>query len=149
MPLIGSMAFPCALLPVVIGWEEGVGLCGCVMNLCEAESLGDVDGLLVDARSPDNEHFLVFLAVCEGFTDRAEAFAAGQLSCAPADDDVAAVGQSAIGQRLKGFSSHQNGVSHGELLETSQIIWEPVKEAVVEADGPVFSHGGDDGDAHV
>ena len=65
-----------------------------------------------------------------------------------ADHDVAAVGQRALRQRLKGAAPHEDGVARGELLEAALVFADVVNQLVVEADGAVFGHGRNQSDMH-
>ena len=51
MAFILWMRFFVDNLPVAIVWKEGIGLSRCVVNLCQAQTVGHADGLLIDACS--------------------------------------------------------------------------------------------------
>ena len=51
MAFILWMRFFVDNLPVAIVWKEGVSLSRRVVNLCQAQTVGHADGLLIDACS--------------------------------------------------------------------------------------------------
>ena len=67
MTLICRMVFTTFFFPVIIGWEEGVGLCRGVVDLCQTETVCQRERLLIHTRTSDDIDILVFSAVLEGF----------------------------------------------------------------------------------
>ena len=64
MTVIYSMAFPAFFLPVIlVGREESVGLFRYVVNLCQAETVGDFEGLAIDRCTADDVDFFLGSAV--------------------------------------------------------------------------------------
>ena len=71
MTVIDRMVFAEGFLPVVlVGREEGVGLGGDVVDLCQAETVGDGQGLTVDRGSADDVDVFVGGAVGKGLIER-------------------------------------------------------------------------------
>ena len=67
MAIIDGMVFTAFFLPVVfVGREECVGLGGDVVDLCQAETVGDGQGLTVDRCSADDVDVFVGGAVGKG-----------------------------------------------------------------------------------
>lgn len=59
------------------------------------------------------------------------------------DNDVAAVGEGAFGERLEGVSAHHHGVAGGEFLEVLQVLGDVEQEVATAANGgAVGSYGG-------
>ena len=71
MTIICGMVLTAFFLPVVfVRREEGVGLGGGVVDLCETETVGERQGLTVDRGSADDEDVFVGGAVGEGLIER-------------------------------------------------------------------------------
>ena len=51
--------------PVIIRWEEGISLFRCVVDLCQIESVGLGQCLLVDALAPDDKQMFILVTVVE------------------------------------------------------------------------------------
>ena len=119
MTVIYGVILTAFFLPVVfVGREEGVGLDGCVVNLSEAETVGDGQGLTVDGGTADDVDVFVGSAMFQGFFYRRIDVAAFKSLCATAQDDIPAVGKGTLRQREVGVTTHDNRVTCGERLET-------------------------------
>ena len=90
----------------------------------------------------NDEYLLVGSAVGKCLVERLVAVATRKLAHCGGEDNVAAVGQCTLGERLKGSSSHDYGVTCGERLETLQVVGQPIYKLVVVSDGTVARHGG-------
>ena len=71
MTVVDGMVFAEGFLPVVfVGWEEGVGLGGDIVDLRETETVGEGQGLTVDRGSADDVDVFVGGAVGKGLIER-------------------------------------------------------------------------------
>ena len=59
------------------------------------------------------------------------------------EDDIAAVGQRALGQGLKGAATHDDGMACGHGFEALEVGAQVKEEAVLVADAAVAVEGGD------
>ena len=66
MTLILLVILTLRFLPVVVRREERVGLGGGVGNLCETETVGDAEGLTIDAGTTDDIDVLVSSQIYPG-----------------------------------------------------------------------------------
>ena len=138
MTIICGMVLTAFFLPVVfVRREEGVGLGGGVVDLCETEAVGNGQGLTIDRSSADNVDILVGGAVHQGFFQGWKHFTAGESLGAAGENDVATVRQGSLGQGEESVPAHDDGMACGEGLETLQVVREPVNQLVLKADGPI------------
>ena len=78
MTVIDGMVFTAFFLPVVfVGREEGVGLGGGVVDLGETETVGEGEGLTIDAGAADDVDVFIRGAVGEGLFEGGEDVAVG------------------------------------------------------------------------
>ena len=80
------------LCPILVGREERVGLFGSVVNLREAQSVGNGQRLFIDTRATDHVHVFVGSTVFYSFAERTKNLAAGEICLATAEHYVATVG---------------------------------------------------------
>ena len=138
MTIIGGMVLTAFFLPVVfVGREEGVGLGGGVVDLCETEAVGNGQGLTIDRSSADDIDVFVGGAVLQGFFQRGIDITARDSSGAAGENDVTTVGQGSLGQGEESVPAHDDGMASGEGLETLQVVREPVNQLVLKADGAI------------
>jgi hypothetical protein len=126
MLFVYIMLFSGTHFPLVVRREKGVGLGGRIVDFGQAELVGLVDGLLVDACPADDVDFLVRGAMAECLVERGVGVASGKGGLRAAQHDIAAIGQGSLGKRLEGVPSHDDGMPRGERLETFQVVREPV-----------------------
>ena len=68
--VVDGMVFAEGFLPLVfVGREEGVGLGGGVVDLCETETVGEGQGLTIDRGSTDDVDVFIGGAVGEGLVE--------------------------------------------------------------------------------
>ena len=73
MTVIDGMIFTAFFLPVVfVGREEGVGLGRGVVDLRQTETVGEGQGLTIDAGTADNINVLIRGAMLQSFFERGE-----------------------------------------------------------------------------
>lgn len=115
--------------------EEDVGFLRGGVNVSEAETIGEREGCLIDACTADDEDFLVIIAGSESsFKGREHLNVLPRSINIRGEDNVAAIGQRTLGQRLKSAASHDDGVARGQRLEATQISAEVIEKIVVVAD---------------
>ena len=139
--LVRGMLLTTHFAPSFILREEGVGVGWRVVNLREAETVSKGKRLLVDACATYYIYVLVGSAMGDGFFQRAVGVATGEGGLRTAYDDVATVGQSALGERLEGATTHHYGVARGELLEMLHILIDMKQQLVLIAYSPVVVYG--------
>lgn len=144
--LVGFMRLGAHQPPVVAAKlrKPHVGMLGSGIHLRQIEAVGKGQCLGIHRRAADDEHLFVLLAMREGFGQRGETFGTGKSRGGARQHDVAAIGQCALGQRLKRAPPHDDGMSRGELLETAQVGRKSEEQPVVVTDGAVARHGADD-----
>ena len=120
--LVRGMLLTTHFAPSLVLGEEGVGVSWRVVNLSEAETVSKGERLFVDACATYYIYVLVSSAMGDGFFQRAVGVATRKRSLRTAYDDVATVGQSALGERLEGAASHYDGMTCGECLETLEVV---------------------------
>ena len=128
-------------LNLVLGSKH---LLGSGIHLRQIEAVGKGQCFGIHRRAADDEHLLTLPAMREGFGQRGETFGTGKSRGGARQHDVAAIGQCALGQRLKRAPPHDDGMSRGELLETAQVGRKAEEQPVVVTDGAVARHGADD-----
>ena len=141
--LVRGMLLTTHFAPSLVFGEEGVGVGWRVVNLREAETVSKGKRLLVDAGATYYIYVLVGSAMGDGFFQRAVGVATRKCGLRTAYDDVATVGQSALGERLEGAASHYDGMTCGECLETLEVVRQPIEKLVLKADGAVGGNGSD------
>ena len=68
MTVIDGMVLTAFFFPVIlVGWEEGVGLCGSIVDFGETETIGMFQRLTIDGGTTDDIDILVGGAVLQGF----------------------------------------------------------------------------------
>ena len=152
MFLVGRTGIPAFFLPLggVDGGEPYVGPGGFGVYFCQAQLVGQGEGLAVEAGAADDVDMFIRSARGQGFVQGGKHLRAGQLeSGLGGEDDVAAVGQSAFGQGFECLAAHQDGVARGEGFEAFQVVGQPEKQLVLVADGTAAVDGGDEGEGHV
>lgn len=130
--------------------EEGVGLCGSVMNEGEAETVGERHCCLINRVATYYIYILFGSAVGEGFFERCIEIATREVLwfAGTAQHDITTVWECSLRKTLECAATHDDGMAGGERLEALQVSRQPVQQFVVKSDGEVLSHGSDDGNEH-
>ena len=102
--------------------EEGVGLFGRIVYVGDAELVCQRKGFLIHARTTDDEHFLVGLALGQGCFKGREAFGTREFDVLARKHDVAAVREGTFRQRFEGLAAHDDGAACSEGLEALQVV---------------------------
>ena len=132
--------------PIDIG-EEDVGLGEDVMHACQAKAIGHGEELAVDLAPPDDEDLASHAADLKRLVHAAHHEAAGALKVGlSGEDNVAAVGQGALGQGVERATAHEDGMAHGEASEMLHIGRQMPRHSVTQADGTVLVKGGNESD---
>jgi hypothetical protein len=132
--------------PIDVG-EEDVGLGEDVMHACEAEAIGHGEELAVDLASADDEGLVHGAADLERLVHAVHHEAAGALKVGlSGEDNVAAVGQGALGQGVERATAHEDGVAHGEASEMLHIGRQMPRHGVAQSDGVVLVKSGNESD---
>jgi len=124
MALVDAVLFFCLDVPFVLaeGWEEGIGLGGCVGYLGETEAVGEGKGLTIDALAADDVDVFVGRARGEGGLERGEGLSSRESVVGTCQNNIAAVGKGSLGEALERLTTHDDGVAGGEGLEALQVV---------------------------
>ena len=127
--------------------EEGIGILWQIVDEGDIELLRQRQGLAIDAgTSEDEDLFLSRLAGSKGSGKGGEDFGAREgEGGVVAQDEVTAVGQGTVRERLEGLASHDDGMARSKRLETLQVIRQVVEQLPCPPDGVVLSYGNNDG----
>ena len=142
--LVGNMAFLAHHYPYlfIYLWEKGIGLRRSVIDTCQIQTLGEGYGLGIEAGTADDEHLTVAATGGQGLLQRAKDLGPRSLEAhLSRENNVATVGQRALGQRLPCSASHNDGVASGEAAKTPHILRQPIQKFVVIANGTILGHG--------
>ena len=91
--------FGCCPFCLVDGGEEGIGLGGGVMYVCQVEAVGVCKAFCVDGLAAHDEYFCVCFAGFEGLGEAMEDFYAGNAEFLLARENyVTSVGQCSLGE---------------------------------------------------
>lgn len=139
MLFVFRMAFSAFFFPVCFLYfrEKDIGGLLVIVYFRQIKSVGKCHSFAVDAGASDNEYFLFFPAGVQCFLQAAETLCSFKCLFLRCQYNVPAVWQRTFGKRFKCFSSHDDGVSGCQCLETFQIVGQPVKQLVPEAQAAV------------
>ena len=140
--VVGGMLLACRFVPTFVFGEECVCSVGRVVNLCEAQAVGQSDGLPVHFRPAYYVDVFLRCAMLQCLFERTERVAAREVALRAAQHDVPAVGQGALRQRLERVASHYYGVARGQRLKAFHVVGQSVYQFVVLAYGEVARHCG-------
>ena len=122
--------------------EEHIGIVGTGVQMGEAEAVGQGQGLGIDTSTSYNIYMCVGGQGGKGFLQRGEHFyARGIIVFLARQYDVATIGEGALGQRLKGATSHNDGMAGGEGFEALQVGTKMIEEVVIPTYGTIVGHG--------
>lgn len=143
------MRLPAFFFPYggIDGREIGIGLWCLVVYFGQAQAVGQRKCLTVDAFAANDVDVFIAAAMFQRLLQTGEHFGTRTYGGGVGrQDDVPPVGQRAFGQRLKSFTSHDDGVSGGQCFETFQVVGQPEQQFVLVTDGHAAIDGGDDAD---
>ena len=145
---VGGLVFAEGDMPLrfVPHGEEGIGRRGRGVDMGETQLVGQRHGGGIELRTADDEDFGI-ACECNCLFERCGDFGVGpRLTDGARNDDVSAIGECALGQRLVGVASHDDGMARGERFEAAQVVAERIEQLVVQPDGIVFGQSTNDGD---
>ena len=143
---IGGEGFARGQLPLFgrEGGKIGIHVFGSGIYLGQRKAVGQWQRIAIDAVTADDEHLFICTAGRECCLQRWEHFRARKgKPLLVREDDIAAVGQRALGQGLKGAAAHNDGMACGQGFEALEVGAQVKEEAVLVADAAVAVEGGD------
>ena len=129
--------------PGVKRGEPGVGMGRHFVDYGKIHAVGNADGLTEYLASTYNEHFRFVPACLQGLVDGIVYLCTCQRCNGAAYNDVASARQCAAGKRLEGGASHNDGMPHGQRLETLHVGRYVEEQLVAIAYCPVAVYYGD------
>ncbi len=150
--VVGAMVFALLFFPLLVvdDGEIGVAALEAGVNQREVQRVDTVDRRAVNLLTANDKHRLGHRGKFESLLGRVRHDGTlGLIVGLARNHNVLAAGQGTFRKRLKGATTHDDAVAHGQRLEVLQVGREVAQQLALAAYGVVGCYGDDGGDVLV